>query len=348
MNRNLARGLLGIGLITLYGRSLCAPPYPGADPAPGRDSPPAIASLPDSGVPGVKVCGVRDKPSVLAALSAAKETKTDNLVIGLLLGITHFSRETVAAGDAADLIRYIRTTAYSLNVPVRIACVTHHTEAGALIRMIRELTDGTLKGKNGLLERSEAIRRTFHYPDIGILAGTPVFDIIQIHDKMPLQDIQRVKKAYPEIKLMKAMHIPIVEESGGRDALIAQALELAEKPYIDALLLDSANPAKNQIGGTGLTNDWDAARAIIDAVHKGAGKPVALAGGLSAENVSEALTKTHADMVDANTGYRFDRAGSGWKTIDPAVSAPKDAFAILSMMRQTGGFSSDYSRRLFK
>lgn len=343
-----------MGLIALYSPGFCVPPYPGesgarvSSGAVRCDSSPAIASLSDNSVPAVKVCGVRDKPSALAALSAAKEAKTGNLVIGLLLGITHFSRETVAAKDAADLIRYIRTTAYSLNVPVRIACVTHHTEAGALLRMIRELTDGALKGENGLLEQAETIRRAFHYPDIGILSRTPVFDIIQIHDEMPLQDIRLVKKAYPEIKIMKAMHIPKVEKTGERDALTARAMELAEKPYIDALLLDSADPSKNQIGGTGLTNDWEIARAIISAVHKGSSKPVALAGGLSADNVLEAVTKTHADMVDANTGYRFDRAGSDWKTIDPAVSAPKDAFAIFSVMRQLSGLRSACSRRLLQ
>jgi len=129
---------------------------------------------------------------------------------------------------------------------------------------------------------------------------------------------------------------------------VAQAVELAGKRYIDALLLDSANIAKNQIGGTGLTNDWGVAAAVIEAVHKSFGKPVALAGGINPDNASNALSKTGADLLDANTGYRFDRPGGGWTALAKDVSAPKDAFAIQAVMRQAAGFRSGFISVMFE
>ena len=297
---------------------------------------------------GVKVCGINDKPSVLAALSAAKEAHMQNFALGLLLGTTHFSREKISTEQAVGLVRYIRSTAYSLNLRPRITCVTHLTSSGELIKMIREISAGAVNGEGGLAEAAQSAVKEFNYGDSAWLCASPVFDIIQIHADMPLSEIELVKQSFPGVKIMKAMHIPSAAKEDEGKRLVAQAIALAEKTCIDALLLDSANLSTNQIGGTGLTNDWALAAAIIEAVHKTAGKPVALAGGINPENASEALAKTGADLLDANTGYRFDRPGGGWKPVSKTVSAPKDAFAIASVMRQAGEFRSGFIGRLFE
>ncbi|MDD5629018.1 MAG: hypothetical protein PHU21_08135, partial [Elusimicrobia bacterium] len=161
-------------------------------------------------------------------------------------------------------------------------------------------------------------------------------DIIQIHDAMPLSEIAQVKKAFPAAKIIKAMHVPRSGEPFDLGTLLAQAVELASQPFVDGLLLDTANPARDQIGGTGLTNDWGAARAIIDRVHEATGKPVALAGGLNPQNASAAMDATGADLLDANTGFR----------LDPAGSAAKDPAAILSVLEQMKGKVSRYFHKL--
>ena len=261
--------------------------------------------------PGVKACGVHDGASVLAALSAARSAGADNLIIGLLVGITHHSPDKVRTQDASGLVREIRGLSRSLEVPARIAFVTHHVRARALIDMVRRIA-----------------RR-----------GGSLPDIIQIHDAMPLPEIARVKKALPGSKIIKALHVPRAGEAADLEGLLAGALELASQPFIDGLLLDTANPALDQIGGTGLTNDWDLARRIIDLVHERTGKPVALAGGLTPENATQAMERTGADMFDANSGFRLDRGG-------PNRSAPKDAAAIYSVLRQMQGRLSPYFRGL--
>ncbi|MDD5629310.1 MAG: hypothetical protein PHU21_09610, partial [Elusimicrobia bacterium] len=101
----------------------------------------------DDSTPGVKVCGVNDEASVSAALGAASQARSGNLVIGLLVGIRHYSREKVATKDAPGLVRHIRETSSSLGVPVKIAFVTHHVRAASLIGMIGRIARRIQPGK---------------------------------------------------------------------------------------------------------------------------------------------------------------------------------------------------------
>jgi len=69
---------------------------------------------------------------------------------------------------------------------------------------------------------------------------------------------------------------------------------LADYPT-DAWLLDAAAPGK--LGGTGQTFNWDLARAAQQL-----GRPVFLAGGLTPENVAEAVRRVRPYAVDVSTG----------------------------------------------
>ncbi len=68
-------------------------------------------------------------------------------------------------------------------------------------------------------------------------------------------------------------------------------------PHCDMLLVD-AKPPKNAIlpGGNGETFNWDLMNGVTCSV------PLFLSGGLSPENVSEAITRTHVQGVDVSSG----------------------------------------------
>ncbi len=108
--------------------------------------------------------------------------------------------------------------------------------------------------------------------------------------------MQALRQRLPDtIRLMKA--IPV----GGEESL-----ELAFRfaPYCDFLLLDTKVVGFPGVGATGHTHDWQLSRRIVEAVKV----PVILAGGLSAENVAQAIHQVRPYGVDSNT--HTNRPGS--------------------------------------
>jgi phosphoribosylanthranilate isomerase len=74
-------------------------------------------------------------------------------------------------------------------------------------------------------------------------------------------------------------------------------IALAYDEVSDVLFLDSNDPAVSGIGIAGLTHDWNVSRTIVEEVTS----PCILAGGLTPENVAEAVRKVQPWGVDSNT-----------------------------------------------
>ena len=83
------------------------------------------------------------------------------------------------------------------------------------------------------------------------------------------------------------------------------------EPLADAFLLDSYDPATGKVGGTGKTHNWQNSVRFTASVHR----PVILAGGLSPENVTEAVRTVRPYAVDANSALR------PFGTLDPKIAA---------------------------
>jgi phosphoribosylanthranilate isomerase len=87
----------------------------------------------------------------------------------------------------------------------------------------------------------------------------------------------------------------------------------AQYPRASALMLDAAKPGLH--GGTGTTFDWSM-------WPRRAGKPLILAGGLTPNNVAEAIALTRPYAVDVASGVEGD------------VKGRKDAQKIADFMRE--------------
>ncbi len=118
---------------------------------------------------------------------------------------------------------------------------------------------------------------------------------LQLCDHLPVPVYGRLREALPGIALVQVVHV--VDE-----ASVDYALAAAE--HVDALLLDSGNPALavKELGGTGRTHDWALSRRI----REGSGAPVFLAGGLRAENVAEAMAAVEPFGLDLCSGVRTE------------------------------------------
>lgn len=116
---------------------------------------------------------------------------------------------------------------------------------------------------------------------------------VQILSHISLEESERLAKLMPTTKRVQVIHI----ES-------EQSLDLIDKysPYVHAFLLDSGRPNLDtpEYGGTGRTHDWTISAEFV----KKSPHPVFLAGGLTTENVAEAIKLVRPFGVDLCSGVR--------------------------------------------
>jgi phosphoribosylanthranilate isomerase len=118
---------------------------------------------------------------------------------------------------------------------------------------------------------------------------------LQLVDSLAPRELRELRRALPRVTLVQVVHVT-------GPAALDEALAAA--PLVDALLLDSGNPALavKQLGGTGRTHDWAVSREIVEC----AGVPVWLAGGLNAGNVAEAIATVRPNGLDLCNGVRSE------------------------------------------
>ena len=116
-------------------------------------------------------------------------------------------------------------------------------------------------------------------------------DIIQLHSNIEEKEVEKIVKELPNIKLVRLIQV----SSNGEIITDYESMK-----YVDFYLLDSFNLKTDQIGGTGITHDWNKSRELIKKLNK----PVFLAGGLTPQNVKEAITITKPYGVDVNSGCK--------------------------------------------
>lgn len=116
---------------------------------------------------------------------------------------------------------------------------------------------------------------------------------IQLVDRVSLTAYRTLREALPGIRLIQVIHVT-------SDAAIEEAESVTDK--VDAILLDSGDPnaAEKILGGTGKVHDWAISQQIVHAVTV----PVFLAGGLTPDNVAEAIRKVKPFGVDVCGGVR--------------------------------------------
>lgn len=116
---------------------------------------------------------------------------------------------------------------------------------------------------------------------------------LQLVDRLPHGSHDALRRALPGINIVQVIHVT------GEQA-IEEAVSVA--PHVNAVLLDSGNPALGikELGGTGRRHDWSISRQIRELLDI----PVFLAGGLRPENVAEAIHEVGPYGLDVCSGVR--------------------------------------------
>lgn len=134
-------------------------------------------------------------------------------------------------------------------------------------------------------------------------------DAIQIHGEN-LPESSALRERLPTTLLIRAIH-----------ANPTNALEVASaaSKSFDAILLDSSTHGR--YGGTGVVHDWELSKSINRAIHP---KPLILAGGLTPENVKEAIRTVQPYAVDVCTSVESR----------PGIKDPKKVSAFIENAKE--------------
>jgi phosphoribosylanthranilate isomerase len=116
--------------------------------------------------------------------------------------------------------------------------------------------------------------------------------IVQLHGDIAVAELARLRRLRPGLTVIKSLVIgerpfqELVETVPRLDA------------YVDAYITDTFDSATGASGATGKRHDWRLSRKLVET----AAKPVILAGGLTPENVREAIAGVAPAGVDVHTG----------------------------------------------
>jgi phosphoribosylanthranilate isomerase len=116
---------------------------------------------------------------------------------------------------------------------------------------------------------------------------------LQLCDSVEPGCYAKLRSSLPGIALVQVIHVTGPES-------VDEAVTVAAS--VDAILLDSGNQnlAVKELGGTGRTHDWRISRKIVESVRV----PVYLAGGLTPDNVAEAIREVRPFGLDICSGLR--------------------------------------------
>jgi phosphoribosylanthranilate isomerase len=143
---------------------------------------------------------------------------------------------------------------------------------------------------------------------------------------VPFDTLRTVRARLPDLPIMQAVSVT------GPEALDAA---LAYQEAADYLILDTQAPDIPGIGASGATHDWTISREIVRRVRV----PVVLAGGLSPENVADAIRAVRPWGVDSLTHTNHPLPGGGFRTelivlrkdlerVRGFVAAARDAWSL--------------------
>jgi phosphoribosylanthranilate isomerase len=129
---------------------------------------------------------------------------------------------------------------------------------------------------------------------------------VQLHGFESEEFLKSVRRALPDRKLIKTVH---VDEHGTIHGIMPEA------DYVDFILLDTFSA---KIGGTGKKHSWAKSKELVEQ----SAIPVILSGGLTPENVEEAIKEVQPYGVDVASGVE---SSSGRKSKEKVLKFVRNA-----------------------
>jgi phosphoribosylanthranilate isomerase len=166
---------------------------------------------------------------------------------------------------------------------------------------------------------------------VGVFVNATKANVEAVRNEVQLDMLQFHGDELPEtisgydIPVIKAVRIANVQQSQRGFQLDALA-----HFSVDAFLLDSFS--SNEFGGTGKTFDWNIARQA-----KTLGN-IILSGGLTPENVEEAIAFVQPFGVDVSSGVETSPGMKDHVKVEQFISRARKGFAVQKNLKRTTAF----------
>jgi phosphoribosylanthranilate isomerase len=188
-------------------------------------------------------------------------------------------------------------------LPGEVDTTTARSMRDALVGVARSVALSVSSDRRTVLEMATSVR-----PDILHLCGPP--------GALGPDEVEDLRRDLGDIEVMQAIAVT------GPDAV---QTALAFAPIVDYLILDSVAPDIPGIGAAGEVHDWAVSAEIVARVDV----PVILAGGLSPENVADAVVRVRPWGVDSLTHTNRPAMSGGFSKdldlVEAFVSAARGA-----------------------
>ena len=139
---------------------------------------------------------------------------------------------------------------------------------------------------------------------------------LQLHGDIQLDQLALIRASRPGLSIIKSL---IVRDDNPDE--LSTRMQCWER-YVDAFIVDSYDDSSGASGATGKVHDWTVSRALVERSRR----PVLLAGGLTPENVGEAIRQVRPAGVDAHTGVEGTDGRKSRDRVSSFVAAARAAF----------------------
>lgn len=150
---------------------------------------------------------------------------------------------------------------------------------------------------------------------------------VQLHGAFDPWVVEALRREFGHgLFLIQTLHWRVDEEAAGSEArLLEEYRAVSRQDIVDAVLLDAKTAGA--AGGTGKTLPWKRLREVLAQERRGA--RIILAGGLTPENVAEAIQTLRPWGVDVASGVEERPGKKDAARVEAFIRNARNAFAAI-------------------
>jgi phosphoribosylanthranilate isomerase len=209
--------------------------------------------------------------------------------------------------DEDEVTLLVACGVHQIGFPLRLPVHAPDLREEEAARIIRRLPPGVAAVLITYLDEAAAI------DDFSKTMGVR---IVQLHGDVDRRQLEILKTRAPDLAIIKSLVV------GRHDPGALAALAVSLAPFVDAFIADTFDPDTGASGATGRTHDWAVSRRLVAASPR----PVILAGGLTPDNVGQAILEVDPAGVDVHTGVEDRHGRKDRAKVEAFVRAARHAF----------------------